>query len=334
MSISLLYGCCHVELSVRDLDEACGFLETALGATPVEQALADDLRALVPDGYGIEHLECGQATFQLNQPPGGDAAATGGRRPVHQRYLDDVGPYVTDLNFYVDDIGHARDVLTRLGAETLMEGRSTMARSLADYGPANTRPGGDARPFLYLGARSLVGFDLELMEPNFERFADQTAQVPCFVEPRPASAVPGLRLRRLDIAVPDLDAAYRNLVEIVTPGSRSNPYAVDAGSLARTFRITLGGIGLQYWAPTAASGPIARHLAGFGPGVVDIAFGAPDVRSVLERLPAEGAVAVAPAESLLGDEPPADRWQLASRALVGFDIVVERLDDHPFAAAR
>jgi catechol 2,3-dioxygenase-like lactoylglutathione lyase family enzyme len=332
MSISLLYGCCHVELSVRDLDEACGFLEATLGATPVEQALADDLRALVPDGYGIEHLECGQATFQLNQPPGD--AATGGRRSVHQRYLDEVGPCVTDLNFYVDDIGQARDVLTRLGAETLMEGRSTMARSLADYGSANTRPGGDARPFLYLGARTLIGFDLELMEPNFERFADQTAQVPCFVGPRPAGAVAGLCLRRLDVAVADLDAAYRNIVEIVTPGSRSNPYAVDAGARAKTFRITLGGIELQYWEPAAASGPIARHLADFGPGVVDIVFGAPDVRSVLERLPDRGAVAIAPAESLLGDEPPADRWQLASRSLVGFDIVVERLDDHPFAAAR
>src|SRR5262249_36943045 len=150
MSITLLYGCFQVELSVRDLDAGRAFMEGVLGAGRIEQQLAREIGELFPDGgYRVDHLDCGQATFQLNEPS--PSLAYRGHRSVHQGYLDRVGPCVSNLNFYVDDLGHARNLLSELGAQTLTEGPSTVVKSLADYGPGNTRPGGDVRPFLFMG---------------------------------------------------------------------------------------------------------------------------------------------------------------------------------------
>jgi catechol 2,3-dioxygenase-like lactoylglutathione lyase family enzyme len=318
MSITLLYGCAHIELSVGDLDAARAFLQAVLGATSIEDTLAGDLRALVPAGHRIDHLECGQATFQLNQP----APAVDGHGAVHRQYLDRAGPCVTNLNFYVDDIGHAHDVLRDLGAETLIQGPSSLAPSLADYGPANTRPGARERPFLYLGTRSLLGFDLELMEPNFLRFADQEVQRPCFVGPRPPSDVEGLRLQRLRVAVDDLAATYANLLAVLTPGSRSQPYGRQAGPSSQAFRITVGGIELEYCQPVGTAGPLADHLGRYGPGVVTLEFGATDPGAVLDRMPTDEAWRIAPAET-----PASERQPIAARDLVGFDIVVGELDE-------
>ena len=252
MSITLLYGCFQIESVVRDLDSVSAFMEKALGAAPIEQRLADELRAVVPDDYGIDQIDCGQATFQPNQPAPSLVAM--GRRSAHQRYLDEVGPCITNLNYYVDDVVHAKRLLTTLGAETCSEGPSTLVSSLADYGPTNTRPGGDDRPYLFLGSRHLLGFDLEIMEPNFHRFVDQDVQLPCFYGPRPGDGIEGFRLLRLSIVVPDLQATYDNVVEIFTPGSRSNPYGVREGASGRAFRITLGGLELEYCQPTAPDG--------------------------------------------------------------------------------
>jgi catechol 2,3-dioxygenase-like lactoylglutathione lyase family enzyme len=321
MSITLLYGCFHIELAVRDLDAARGFMETALGAAVIEQKLAGDLRALVPDGYLIDHVDCGSATFQLNQPSRGLAAA---RRSIHQHYLDEVGPCVTNLNFYVDDIAHARALLSDRGAETVMEGPTSIVNALSDYGPVNTRPGPETRRFLYLGSRQLIGFDLEIMEPNFLRFADQTAQQPCFVGPRPGSGL-GLRLQRLTIAVPDLATTYRNLLDLLAPGSRSTPYAERQTVRARAFRITVGGIELEYCQPLGTRGPLAAHLARYGSGVIAIAFGAADLGAVIERVRVDGSIRVSGALDLVGDGHADRRWQLPSRELLGFDIVLEEL---------
>jgi catechol 2,3-dioxygenase-like lactoylglutathione lyase family enzyme len=332
MSISLLYGCFQVELAVPDLDAARTFMERILGAAPIEQQLVGDLRALVPDDYGIDHLDCGGATFQLNEPS--PTLAARGISSVHQRYLDEVGPCLSNLNFYVDDIAHARELLTARGAETFMEGPSSIARSLGDYGPENTRPGAESRPFLYLGARHLLGFDLELMEPNFLHFTAQTVQQPCFVGVRPGTGVPGLRLRRLTIAVPDIADTYRNLLALVAPGSRSEPYGTRAGPEGEAFRVTLGGIELEYCQPTRSAGALASHLERYGPGVVTIEFGVPDVALVLDRLPVDRSVEVTAAADLVGDGRPLGRWRLAARDLVGFDIVIEELHDPAFIGGR
>src|SRR5262245_3720051 len=147
MAISLLYGCCQIELSVPDLDAACGFMQGVLGAGKVEQELARQIAELLPAdvGYRIDHLDCGEGMFQINQPS--PSMAYRGQKSVHQAYLDSIGPCVSNLNYYIDDHVHARELLTSMGAATRIEGPSSAARSLADYGPDNSRSGADTRPF-------------------------------------------------------------------------------------------------------------------------------------------------------------------------------------------
>jgi hypothetical protein len=321
MSISLLHGCFQVELSVRDLDAAREFMEGVLNAGKIEQQLASEIGELFPEGgYRVDHLDCGQATFQLNEPS--PALAHRGHKSIHQGFLDRVGPCVSNLNFYVDDIGHARHLLSELGAQTLGEGPSTVVRSLADYGPDNTRPGGDSRPFLFMGSRLLIGLDLEIMEPNFLRFEEQTAQFPCFVRPAPRTDGPDLRLQRLRVAVADLAATYDNLVRLFTPGSRSQPYSTRQGSLGCAFRISVGGIELEYCQPSRTTGPLATYLERYGPGVVTIEFWAPDLDDILERA-RDAESGLAEETDLLGEEDLPRRWQIASRELVGFDVVLD-----------
>ena len=322
MSITLLYGCFHIELSVRDLDAARTFMEGVLGAGRIEQQLAVEIRDLFPDGgYRVDHLSCGQATFQLNEPSA--SLAYRGNKSVHQGYLDRVGPCVSNLNYYVDDIVHASELLSDLGAHTLIKGPSSAATSLADYGPHNTRPGGDERPFLFMGSRKLIGLDLEIMEPNFLHFAKQAVQYPCFVRPHPGVDDRDLRLQRLRIAVDDLAATYHNLVRLFTPGSRSEPYDARRGTLGRAFRIIVGGIELEYCEPLTRIGPLAKCLEQYGPGIVTVEFEAHDVDAVLKRARGASSSSVAKEVDLLGEQRVPRRWQIASRELVGFDVVLE-----------
>jgi hypothetical protein len=146
--------------------------------------------------------------------------------------------------------------------------------------------------------------------------------------------VAGLRLRRLTVAVPDIAATFRNLVELVAPGSRSEPYGIRAGPEGEAFRVTVGGIELEYCQPVGRGGALALQLARYGPGVVAIAFGVPDVAVVLDRLGADRSVEEATAVDLVGDGQPSGRWQIAARDVVGFDIVIEELHEPAFIGTR
>ena len=63
-----------------------------------------------------------------------------------------------------------------MGAETHLQGPSTAVPCFSDYGTENTRHGGEARKFYFIGSRNLIGLDLELMEPKFLHFSRQTVQ--------------------------------------------------------------------------------------------------------------------------------------------------------------
>lgn len=321
MTISLLHGCFHVELSVRDLDAARGFLRDVLGGRPMEQQLAAEIAALLPQGgYRVDHVDCGDATFQVNEAS--PAATYGGNKLVHQEYQETIGPCVSNLNFYVDDVEHARALLNEHGAATRIEGPSTAVRSFTDYG-ANTRPGGDSRPFLFMRSRPLIGLDLEIMEPNFVRFTDQTVQQPCFVRPGAAPSDPQLRLERLRIVVGDLAETFANIAALFSPGSRSKPYGRREGPAGRSSRIGLGGMELEYCEPAGAGSPLAGLLAERGPGVVALEFGTSDPDVVLERARAR-SLTVGPEADVLGDGAQPRPW-IASRSLVGFDVALEGL---------
>jgi catechol 2,3-dioxygenase-like lactoylglutathione lyase family enzyme len=323
MTISLLYGCFQVELSVRDLAAARRFLEGVLGGRPIEQQLAGEITALFPrGGYRVEHVDCGDATFQVNEASA--AARYGGNKLVHQEYQETLGPCVSNLNFYVDDIEHARALLSEHGAATRIEGPSTAVHSLTDYGD-NTRPGGEKRQFLFIRSRPLIGLDLEIMEPNFVRFVDQTVQQPCFVRPGATTPATQLRLERLRLVVDDIEATYNNLVTLLSPASRSKPYGYAEGSSGRSFRIGLGGIELEYCEPAAAGTPLGEYLTHHGPGAVALEFSTSDPELLSERARASG-LTVEPEVDLLGDGH-GGRLRIESRAVVGFDVVLEVLVD-------
>ena len=322
MSISLLYGCFQIETCVRDLDAARGFVEDVLRGGRIERQLAQEIGELFPDGgYRVDHLDCGQATFQMNEPS--PSLEYRGNKSVHQQYLERFGPCVTNLNYYVDDIVHAREILSTMGAAVLIEGPSSVAASLGDYGPENTRPGADGRPFLFMGSRPWIGLDLEIMEPNFVRFVDQTVQYPCFSQPRPETGDGNLKLERLRIVVADVTAAYDSLLELFAPGSRSKPYAVRTGAHGYAFRIGLGGIELEYCSPLTSATPLGEFLNRQGPGVVTAEFSVGDEGVVLKRA-RDAGYSVAEAVDLLGErERGVRRWHIGARDLVGFDVVLE-----------
>ena len=83
MSITLLYGCCQIETSARDLAAVRRFMVEVLSANPIEQELAKQIAALIPGvGYDVDHLDCGEAVFQINQPS--PEMVFNGHKSVHQ----------------------------------------------------------------------------------------------------------------------------------------------------------------------------------------------------------------------------------------------------------
>lgn len=168
IGINLLFGCAQIELTVRSIEQSSGFLEEVLGAGKIEQRLAREISKLFSAGeHRMEHLACGDAVFQLNQPST-EAGAFRGQPPIHLRYLEKMGPCVTNLNYYVDDAVHAHELLTELGAQTHIRGPSDIAACLADYGDNNSPsvPG----EFFFMGSCELIGLDLEFMERSSQEF--------------------------------------------------------------------------------------------------------------------------------------------------------------------
>ncbi len=332
MTISLLYGCCQIETSARDLAAVRRFMIDVLGAVPAEQELARQIAALIPgDEYDVDHLDCGEAIFQINQPSA--SMEFNGQKSIHQDYLDRAGPSVTNLNYYVDDHAHAHALLQAMGARTHIQGPSNVAAALGEYGPDNTRAGGGDRPFLFMGSRHLFGFDLEIMEPNFLHVSRQSVQFPAYVQPRPCGSGGALTLKRLIVTVDDLARTHGNLCQLFAPGSRSKPYDIRAGTLGKSFRIGLGGMEIEYCQPTGVQGDLATQLASHGAGVIAVVFRSGNPEEILNRSSSQYEFAVsAPQLDHLGLVPPGIIHHIGCRALTGFDVVLESWDEASLAS--
>jgi hypothetical protein len=330
MGVTLLYGCGQIEGCVRDMRATSAFLKCVLEAGEIEQQLAREICDLVRDsGHEIVHFDCGEAVFQLDQPTA--RLIRQNQKSIHQSYLERIGPCITNLYYYVDDVKYAHDLMNAMGAPTYIEGPSTAVPSLTDYGPENTREAGESRNFYFMGTRHLIGLDLEFMEPNFKRFHNQSVQYPAFITPRPANGDRNLKLLRLRIVVENLEDTYDNLVKLIAPASRSKAYDLRKGSSGRSFRMCIGGIELEYCEPVLATGMLADHLNQYGPGVMAIDFGARDLDIALERARGLQRAVINEAENLLG-EPGGERGRnrILSRDLMGFDVVLEQLDERLF----
>ncbi|MDT3442267.1 hypothetical protein [Pseudofrankia sp. BMG5.37] len=320
MSITLLYGCAHIELTVHDLRRATSFMASVLGAGPIEQKLAADLNTTLAGVFAVEHLGCGKAVFQFCQPL--TASEPLDQRTVHRRYLDDVGPCVTNLNYYVDDTEHAHELLAAVGAPTLMAGPSWFIPSLGDYGPDNTKPVDERANLYFMGSRSLLGFDLELLEPNFRYLAKQTLQYPAFVQPRPVVDDLVDDLLRLRVVVGDLEATRRHLTSLVAPASRGTPHNLPAGAWGKGFRMRVGGLEIEYVEPHP-SAPLAGPLERYGPGVVSAVFGVGDLDGVVRQIDQADLLGAPAAFASTLDDTGTRTYEIGSRDIVGFDIVLE-----------
>jgi hypothetical protein len=124
----------------------------------------------------------------------------------------------------------------------------------------------------------------------------------------------------------------RNLRDVIAPDSRSDAYDVRKTSSARACRFTVGGIELEYCQPLTDHGALARHLEEYGQGVIACVFGAARVDDVLARL-ARTSIGVALAPDLLGERTDGARFEIAGRSIVGFDIVIEDVDEQALADA-
>ena len=178
-----------------------------------------------------------------------------------------------------------------------------------------------------MGTRHLIGLDLEIMEPNFIHFCEQTVQYPAFVHPRPKTGDGNLLLNRIRIVVPDIEKTWENLVAIFNPGSRSAAFAYREGALGQAFRVALGGIEIEYCQPVSRTGALAAALDEYGPGVLTIEFSAQDIDVALEH--ARGRVAIEAEPDWLAPGTRPSRHMLASRDPLGFDTVIEAAAGSP-----
>ena len=116
------------------------------------------------------------------------------------RYPDQLGPdrggkRVTTYGcFHIEyDITHARGLLRGLGVEALMQGPGLDRPNVRRLRPGQHLAQWRQATGPVHGIQQLIGFDLEIMEPNFKRFVDQIGQGPCLSElasqpcPGPAS---------------------------------------------------------------------------------------------------------------------------------------------------
>lgn len=152
MSITLTTPCVHIEQAVPDLAAAVRFMEGVLGAQRIEQELVRFINDPVHKVLDLDHVDCGDAVFQFCM-----------RVPGHEympaaKYLDAIGPRVTDLNFYVDDDAHTAALLAAEGTDTPSKfGMHLMFWDRLLGGTENCKPVDEMGDGYYVGTRRLFG---------------------------------------------------------------------------------------------------------------------------------------------------------------------------------
>lgn len=142
----------HIEIVVRDIAAAVGFLEKVFGAKRTEPELVRFLNETAAGLLKIEHVELGSVVLQFIEPmpDGQDAWA---------EHLRKKGPGVHNLTFQVGDLTRAAAALAEAGAPTLF----TMDLEWAKlHGPELVRE--NVPPVHMIGSEEIVGFRLELAE--------------------------------------------------------------------------------------------------------------------------------------------------------------------------
>jgi hypothetical protein len=298
VTIRLATQCAQIETVVHDVPQACDWFSRTLGARPIEQDIVKRITGVV---LHIDHRDCGDAMFQFCSVITDDMP--------HRWFIDRLGPCVTNLNFFMEDADHAHEVLAAAGATTKIQ--HPIAASLrAMVGPDLARPEEEIRTLYFMGSRPLFGFDLEFTTRPWRDGVEQDAFYPSFTYPRPTTNEKVERLAALRVVVDDLDGAIGNLLTLVDPDSRSEPYDESSTAAGREVRIRLRDLELRYTQPRSAGSPYYDRLA-VGGGIEAAVFRTAKPDGIVD------AVTDAAVERR-------DGWlRIASREVLGFDVELE-----------
>lgn len=149
----------HIEIVVRDAEEAAAFLSRVFGAQKTQEAFANFLSGPFAK---VVHVELGSVVLQFIQPLVDQG--------LWAEHLREKGPGVHNLTFLVDDLPAAVNALDREGARVLLEMPFDWTKL---FGPESVRA--DVPPVTMVGSEETVGFRLELAESptKGERSLDQ-----------------------------------------------------------------------------------------------------------------------------------------------------------------
>lgn len=289
----------HIEMAVPDVQRAYTLLHGRFGAGRIEQEFV--ARISLPDFIEIEHVGMGEVVLQFCRPaprerwPEAARAHVLGADIPHTGYLARRGPCVSNLTFCVDDIANARVLLEREG----------MLPALLI--PMST-PGRERPPGYYFTAMEQLGFDLELTEGVLRSGGGRAPLYPAFAQPRPRFDERLGPLRRLRVAVAEIEKPLAQLARLFgIEATRASVGPVQGEPAMETAELTLGNLPIQYCQPLSREGRLGEFLERHGPGIYSLVFDAP------------GGAAPAGAEATF------DATSLRTRPALGFDIEIEPL---------
>jgi catechol 2,3-dioxygenase-like lactoylglutathione lyase family enzyme len=137
----------HIEVVVRDAEEAAAMLKRVFGAEKTQLEFA---RFLCGPGAKVVHVDLGGAIIQFVEP----LVAEG----LWAEHLRTKGPGVHNLTFVVNDLREAVRLLEKEGAPALLEMQFEWSQMLGNL----ARP--DVPPVTMVGGEEKLGFRLELAE--------------------------------------------------------------------------------------------------------------------------------------------------------------------------
>lgn len=287
-------------------------MERTLGARRVEQKLVKAITGVVLD---IDHMGCGGAVFQF--------CGVIDKTQPHQRYLEQIGPSVTNLNFGVDDVPQAEALLTAAGGRTLTKFHLSLMPWDELLGPGNAKPAEEMSDGIFADTHDQIGFDLEYSEsplksaPWQQGLATHTAR-------RPDDRIQ--RLLRLRVMVHDLDACLDRVQRLFSPNCRSTVYQAWSSATAKSARIRLSGLELEYCQPLSNEGPWHDYLEQFEQGISTAVFLVKDLKATVAAMDPE-ALAQARGKYLGCQDsgrnryaPAATAYRLKAKDILGFDI--------------
>jgi len=146
----------HIEIVVRDAEEAYRFLNRVFGAQKTQLEFAGFLDS--PAAH-VVHVELGGAVLQFIEP-----RVEGN---LWSDFLKEKGPGVHNLTFVVDNMEEAVKALGNEGAPVLLQFPLDWAELAKSMGP-DVSVRSDVPPVHMIGSEEKVGFRLELAESPIE----------------------------------------------------------------------------------------------------------------------------------------------------------------------